>query len=277
MIENNTMKSTTSREGYSRGNIGVLLNTMDQKKGQVTIFIILGIVIVLAILAVFFFREDIIQIFKGDVEVQIQISSCVKEAIEPSIPKILDNAGDLEPELKIRYHGEEYNYLCYQKSDYLSCINTHPLLKKTATEALIEDTQEKVENCFTEVIEDLEARGYDVEEGELGYFLKLVPGDIIVTLKKTLEISREDTTESYEDFSFEITSRTYELLSLNSEIVNQEAQYCYFDYNSYMLLYPKYTITRTDYNFSKIYTILHEETNEKTKFAVRSCVIPPGI
>ena len=247
------------------------------KRGQVTIFIMLGILIVGAIITLFIFRQDIVNAVKGELDATSQLSSCVEEAITPSVQKVLENSGELELKLSIKYRGQSYNYLCYQENDYLPCINNYPLLKRTATEKITEDTEEKVELCFVDLIDEIKSRGYEISEGDLDYSLELVPSSIKVNLKKSLTISRESSSESFEDFSFEIPSKLYELLSLSSDIVNSESQYCEFDYGSYMLLYPQYTITRKTYDYSKIYTINHEKTNETTKFAIRGCVIPPGL
>ena len=75
------------------------------KRGQVTIFIVLGIIIVAGIFAAIFLRQDIINIFGGKVEPKSQIQNCVTTALEPSMKLVLENAGDLEPILTKMYNG----------------------------------------------------------------------------------------------------------------------------------------------------------------------------
>ena len=63
-----------------------------------------------------------------------------------------------------------------------------------------------------------------------------------------------------------------------NEIVSQEAQYCYFEYVGYMILYPDWDIrvtTRSD--ATKIYTVTHIPTDITMQFAVRGCAFPAGI
>ena len=59
--------------------------------------------------------------------------------------------------------------------------------------------------------------------------------------------------------------------------MNSEAQYCHFEYNGYMLLYPKYYIMRVDYDGSKVYRVIDRRSEEEFRFAVRSCAFAPGI
>jgi hypothetical protein len=247
------------------------------KRGQVTIFIVLGIIIVAGIFAAVFLRQDLLSIFGKNVEPKSQIQDCVGEALEPSMNLVLENAGDLEPILTKMYNGSKYNYLCYQANDYIPCINTHPMIKTTVEDSLIEDTYDDVEQCFTKLRDDLENRGYTIKEGDLTYSIELVPGNVKVNIQKKLDIKKEDSSQSFEDFSFEILSQMYGLFNMAREVVNQESQYCSFDYNGFMMLYPEYRITRVNYDNSLIYTAINEKSNEKIKFAIRSCTFPAGM
>lgn len=250
---------------------------INTKKGQVTIFIIVAIVIVIAIVALFIFREDLVKVLGKEINVQDEIQSCVEESISSAIPQIIANAADPNPQKSIRYRGVNYTYICYQENDYLPCYNTHPLMKKTITELIKEETKEEIATCFLSVLEDASAKGYTIKEGSLDYSIKLVPGSVIVTVKKDIDLTLEESSQSYNDFSFEIDSNLFELMSLTSEIVNYESQYCEFDYHNYMIIYPEYSIQRVIYDSSKIYSLEYIDSKEKIKFAVRGCVVPPGI
>jgi hypothetical protein len=248
-----------------------------RKKGQVTIFVVLGIIVVVGILVAIFLRQDLARVFGKEIEPSEEIRSCVEEALEPVMNLVLENAGELAPELMKMYNGSRYNYLCYQSGDYTPCINTHPMIKKTAENSLMDATRSQVEQCFVDMIEELEARGDTVTEGDLYYSLELVPGNLLVKIEKEITITGKDTTQSFEDFSFEILTQMYGLFNLAREVVNQESQFCYFDYNGFMTLYPEYKIKKISYDDTWIYTAFHEKTNEKIKFAIRGCTFPAGI
>ncbi len=247
------------------------------KRGQVTIFIILATLIVVAVIVAIVLRQDILNFFGGAVEPTASIKECVTEVLEPVTKQVLENAGELNPELSKMYNGSQYNYLCYQFVDYLPCINTHPMIKTLAEQALTEGTREGVEQCFDSLKKELEKRGHDTSFDDLTYSIELVPGKIEVNINRPTEISNEESYQSFEDFSFEILSQSYGLFNLAREIVNQESQYCYFDYNGFMILYPEYRITRLNYDNSLIYTAVHSDSNERIKFAIKGCTFPLGM
>ena len=74
-----------------------------------------------------------------------------------------------------------------------------------------------------------------------------------------------------------VYTRFYDLAIVAQEIVSQEARFCNFEQVGYMLIYPEFAITKFRTGKSDtIYTIKSKESGERFRFAVRSCVIPPG-
>lgn len=251
---------------------------MVMKKGQVTIFIIVGIMIVSGILGVVFLMgEDIEVLSPSDLGPREFIRSCVSDAVEDSISKMLRNGGEVSVSQAISYMGKEWNYLCYQADYYQGCYNIHPMLELQIEGEIVRDTSVGVQGCFNAVREDFEDRGFDVGGGATEYSVDLLPGYVAVDLKKEMEISGEGGVQAFEDFGFEVVSPIYDLVRVSRLIVNDESQFCNFEYNGYMLLYPEYDIRRTDYRDSKIYRVIDRRSGAEFKFAVRSCAFAPGI
>lgn len=248
-----------------------------RKDGQVTIFVILAIVIVAAVIFLFIFLREPESSPAEGVGLGSFIQRCAEESIENSVDLILKNGGEINPTQTIYYGGENYTYLCYQEDYYLPCYNLYPMLYEIIEEEIKENTRDDVQDCFNEMREDYQSRGFSVQGGAGDYSVSLFPGNVKVNLKKKIEISDRDSSQSFEEFGFEIVSPIYELASITREIVNSESQYCYFEYNGYMLLHPEYKIGRIDYGGSKIYNVLDRQTGKEFKFAVRGCVSPPGI
>ena len=70
----------------------------------------------------------------------------------------------------------------------------------------------------------------------------------------------------------------YDLAVISQEIVSQEAESCNFEILGFMLLNPEFEADRFRTGDSTtIYTIKHKGSEEWFRFAVRSCVIPPGV
>jgi len=248
-----------------------------KNKGQVTIFIIVGVVIVVGIIAFVFFMGRVEVETPADLGPKAFIDKCVRDVVEDSIGKMLRNGGEILPMQAIAYQGDEWNYLCYQADYYQGCYNIHPMLEMQIEKEIARDTQDAVQGCFNTMREDFENRGFDVDGGETGYSIDLLPGYVKVYLTKRVDVSRGESAQSFEDFGTEVLSPIYELVQIARDVVNSEAQFCHFEYNGYMLLYPKYDIRRMDYSDSKIYRLIDRKSGAEFRFAVRSCAFAPGI
>ncbi|MFA4960597.1 MAG: hypothetical protein WC548_02935 [Candidatus Pacearchaeota archaeon] len=249
---------------------------MNNKKAQLTIFIILAIIIVSAIIVFFLLIKPDSEI-PQEINPKTSVQKCVKGAIELSIQKILDNGGILGSKKSVQYDGENYTFLCYQADYYLSCYNLFPMLNEIIEEEIKSDTKTEVQNCFNLMKEDFEGKGFSVSGGATNYSIEIVPGGINVKLDKKMQISKEESSQNFENFDTNIISSLYELIKISKEIVNSESEYCNFEYNGFMLLYPKFKIWRIEYNNNRIYKVIDRVSGNEFKFSVRSCAYPPGI
>ena len=250
---------------------------MNKKRGQVTIFIIIAILIVAGILVAMWLlgRSDVDA--PGEMSPTEFVQSCARGVVEDSVEKILANGGEVVPTQSIMYQGEAYNYLCYQGDYYFGCYNIHPMLEEQVEAEIDRDTRDEVLRCFGRLEEDYISKGYNFDGGNGSYSLDLLPGEVRLNLKMDVEISRDGTAQSFRDFDTRVSSPIYDLVRVAREIVNSESQFCHFEYNGYMLLYPKFNIQRWDYVDSKLYRVIDRATGDEFKFAVRSCAYPPGI
>ncbi|MBT7102235.1 hypothetical protein HN935_01865 [archaeon] len=247
------------------------------KKGQVTIFIIIGIVIVVGIILLFMFVGDFDVESPADLGPQAFVDKCVKDAVEVSVAKMLFNGGEIVPSHAIAYDGDEWNYLCYQADFYKGCYNIHPMLEMQIEAEIVRDTQDEVQECFNTMRIDFEDRGFDVGGGPTEYSVNLLPEMVQISLSKRIDVSKEGASQSFGNFDTEILTPIYELVQISMDVVNAESQYCNFEYNGYMLLYPKYDIRRIDYSNSKIYRLVDRRSGAEFRFAVRSCAFAPGM
>src|SRR3989344_4165248 len=159
-----------------------------------------------------------------------------------------------------------------------TCINQHPSLLAEIKEEIYNNSINKIENCFVDSTEELKKKNIKVESGETNLKIDLAPQRIKVSINKKMTLSSKEGTKNIEDFNFEIRHPLYELALVANEIASQEAKYCYFEYVGYMILYPEFDIKKTALSDStKIYTILHKDSNSEMNIAIRSCAIPPGI
>ncbi len=248
------------------------------KRGQVTIFIIFGILVIVGILALFFLMGDGGEILApSDLGPRDSVRDCVEDVVEESVVRILENGGERSPSHAVLYEGREWNYLCYQQEYYIGCHNIHPMLEIQIEREIERDSATGIQGCFDVMKDDFEGRGFEVSGGSTEYFVDLVSGHIDINLKKKIDIDGESGANSFENFNTGISSSIYKLVQVVRRIVDSESQFCDFEYNAYMLLYPEYDIKRTDYRENKIYSVSDRLSGEEFKFAIRSCAFPPGV
>jgi hypothetical protein len=250
----------------------------DNNRGQVTIFIIVAIMIVGSIFALIFLARDGADVVRSsDLGPRNFITSCSHEVVSDSVDKMMRNGGEALASQAISYEGAEWSYLCYQADFYQGCYNIHPMLEVQVENEIERDASVGVQGCFNAMREDFEDRGFDVSGSGTTFSVDLLPGYVDVKLNKGIEILDGNGNQAFEDFGFEIVSPIYDLIRVARDIVNSESQFCHFEYNGYMLLYPEYDIRRIDYGDSKMYRVIDRKSGEEFKFAVRSCPFAPGI
>lgn len=250
---------------------------MGNKKGQVTLFIMLAIMIVAAIVLAIYFMGGVDPESQTDLNPKQFIQKCVRNAVEDSVELMLMNGGQRNPSQAITYLGEEWNYLCYQGDFYLPCYNLHPMLENLIESEIEADIDRDIQECFDSMEEDFGDKGYDVSGGKTSYSVDLLPGKVAINLDKKIDLVRGESSQTFRNFDLSVMSPIYELARIAREVVNSESQFCHFEYNGYMLLYPDYEIRRVDYSDSKIYRLIDRTTGAEFKFAVRSCAFAPGI
>src|SRR3989344_685002 len=136
-------------------------------KGQVTIFVIIAILIVAALI-IFFAVSDsgrkIITGFTdtGNFDVKGSIENCIDENknIESSITAILEQGGSLKPELNYLFEDKNLSYLCYTNEFYDTCVNQQPLLIQHVEKEIYSAINGEVENCIKSTNEELTKRSY---------------------------------------------------------------------------------------------------------------------
>ncbi len=246
------------------------------RRGQITIFIILALIIIVGIVLIFvLIKKPEIQI--EDVEnPQAYIESCTREAVEEALEILMPQGGDLEPKGGVMYDGKEITYLCYNAEYYKPCINQRPMLIEHIENEITSYIEPRISNCFQTLSSKLEGR-YDVQMGNMQLTTKLQTKQVVVNINRDFKMTRDDKVRSFNNFKVNLIHPIYEISKVAMEIVNQEARFCNFDILSYMILYPDYDLDKFRTGDSDtIYTIKDRITGEEFVFAVKSCTLPPG-
>lgn len=253
---------------------------VEMKKGQITLFILIALMIVVVFLLLFFYlRQRTIQI-QEQLNPVNYVEQCTKDAVDKAVNLMLPQGGYVNPENYILYNNNKVAYLCYNTNYYQACINQEPVYLVHLEQEITNFIQPKIEECFYLLQQELEKRNYKVDSGNLKIDTKVIPDRIEVIIDKRFETTKNNDVKSYDQFKTRKTSPLFELANVAREIVNQEAKYCNFEYVGYMLSYPRFDLTKQSIGqaktASKVYVIGDRSTGKKLYIAIRSCEIPPG-
>lgn len=251
-------------------------NICSLKRSQVTIFIILGLIVVVSFIIIFlFFNPPEIRMVDEN-NPQAFIESCTREAVEESINLLSKRGGDINPIGYVTYDGENIAYLCYNEEFYESCVNQRPLFVEHIEKEITNYITPIVAECFYDLKSKLEKR-YEIEESQIDIKTKLQSGHISVTINKNFKTIRKEEIREFNEFGMNMVHPIYEFAKISMEIVNQEIKYCDFDELGFNILHPKYDVKKFITGDSDIiYNIKDSETGEQFKFAIKSCTLPVG-
>ncbi|MFC1682118.1 hypothetical protein ACFL0X_00705 [Nanoarchaeota archaeon] len=247
------------------------------KRGQITIFIIVGIVVVAVAVLIYLFYPEI----KAGLGFETKnpsefIQDCLQEEIEKNIALVSLQGGSLNPEHYILYNGEKVEYLCYTREYYKLCVMQQPLLKRHIENEIENVVEGKAEECFNELKQSYEKKNFDVELKKGDSRLELLPKRIVMTFDHSLSLTK-DSTERFEEFEVILNNNLYELVSIANSILNWEASYGDSETTTYMSYYPDLKVEKKKQTDGTTVYILTDRNNEnKFQFASRSVAWPPG-
>ncbi|NPE27031.1 hypothetical protein HNV12_03450 [Methanococcoides sp. SA1] len=243
---------------------------MRNKSGQVTLFILVGIVIVSAIL-VFFLWVQPTYLSEG-VE-RFGFEGCVQDVLEEGVLELEGNAGFIEPGFSYSYDGEEYVYLCYTEDYYETCTVQVPFLKNNFDEQLERYVRDGVDVCYENSLGELRDQGYNVVSGAIDYNVEIEPGVVRMEIEAPTSLG----TQRFSRFNIELSSPLYNMLMIATSILQFEARYGDSDTSAFTLLYPDYFIDKVKRDDgTTVYALENRGTGDKFNFASRSLAWPAG-
>lgn len=240
------------------------------KRGQVTIFIILGIVIVSAVLVFFIWiRPEYLSQTGG----RLNFESCVRDSVVGAVSELEKNAGYINPEFTYNHKGEQIVYLCYTNEDYRTCTIQKPFLKQHFEEELKKYITSDVENCYANSVSILREEGYDVVSGRVNFSVSIEPESIDVLADAPTAVG----SAGYSRFNIKTPSPLYDMLMISTSLLQFEARYGDTDTDSINDFYPDYFVEKLKMDDgTTIYTLTSKLYRNEFKFASRSLAWPAG-
>jgi hypothetical protein len=247
-----------------------------KKRGQSTIFIIVGIVIVLIVaLYIIGTQTKIIPPLLGGgsavdqmSDIETHITECLEEIGDDYLTQLGLQGGYLSiPADSYRmYNDSTVSYLCYNQINSATCSNR--MLTVAHMEQELEDTvSSALETCIN--VHDYSKDITAVAESWV-LEVEIYQSTVDFLLTYPVEIAKEDETIKEDEFTFSFNVPLGELYDVSMDVVNQEASIGDFDQLIYMLQkFSKYTIYKYRPYPDKIYQVRMREGNYIFQFAIQ--------
>ncbi len=212
-----------------------------QKRGQIAVFVIIGIVLLILIALIFVGRKEFgfgiskIVFLKNKIDpLQKNIQDCVDKSIDTNGKLFAKQGGDFGPSRYVLYENIKVKYLCYNIQNSNKCINMMPTFE-TMTEQLSKKINDDVNNCINK---DLFKSGlsYDViTNGELETEIQTIGDSVKVIVKYDVTLSKDESEQKLGNVEKEIELPLKELYDVTFDVVNNHAGTGFFDQLLYML------------------------------------------
>lgn len=246
-------------------------------RGQVTIFILIGVVIVVMGILIYLFYPQIKTTlgFEAD-NPSAFIQECLEEEIANNLELLSLQGGSLEPGHYILYDNEKVEYLCYTGEYYKTCVVQQPMLKSHIESEIKQGIKERATECFDNLKKNYIRKNYGAElkEGEIN--IELLPKRVIARFNHSLVLTK-DATETYDSFDVIVHNNIYELVSVANSILKWETSYGDAETTTYMNYYHELKVEKKKQSDGSTVYILTDRNNQnKFQFASRSVAWPPG-
>ncbi|HJX51086.1 MAG TPA: hypothetical protein VJ438_06510 [Candidatus Nanoarchaeia archaeon] len=255
------------------------------KKGQITIFIVVAVLLIAGV-GIFFLIRNIQSPGRGTTP---SISSsfiqiCMEDNIRNTIQEISSQGGYIENNLSIKFKFSDekdytnISYLCYIDGLFSPCINQEPMLIEHLSKEIEKAISSNVEQCFSDYANGLEQQGYEVQKTYNGFKITLAPEKVILTIDGGITTEKAGETITLNKIESIFSSKFYDLAIIAQDIVNKESMNCNYEQLNQMLINPDISIDKfRSGDYILIYRITHKQSKDVFKFAIRGCVLPAVI
>jgi len=260
------------------------------KRSQVTIFIIIGIILLVGIAVIFLaFKDHFLPEKNIPWDVRQTMEKCIKDSANDAVKEIISQGGYSDNTIvskeNILFEETRIPILCLTSGYDELCTNLEPMLIQNSEKEIKEIITPKIESCFSELETQLK-KTYSYQAETTFIDVKIVPSYVDLIVKKKITIQKSNQTENFEDFSQKINNVLYDSIILTNEIINEELncdcsiESCNADIIKLNGNNRNFEITKPVFsnNNEEVYIIKEISSGDKFQFAVRNCVRRvPGI
>ena len=245
------------------------------KRGQVSVFAIIGIVIVILVALFFFLRNEyglFVQptSFLRDKSQPIEdnLRSCVKDKLNSTLVNFGKQGGELTPSSSRLYESISVPYYCTNIVGKNQCLNVMPTLPGIIN-ALNNKLQNEINNCVDKSLVT-SGLGYKIVAGNVTTKVETGSSGIILRAHYDVSISKGESKQSVSDVVVNYDAPISDLYSVAVDAVNSEANAGFFEQLLYMVNKRGQYIINLDKPYpDKIYKIREKNSNFEFWFAIQ--------
>ncbi len=214
-------------------------NRIENRKSQVSIFMAVGIAIILLIATGVIVLTNIQKVDVGTGDIlegnldQESLKRHVEECIlntKDTIKETIKNGGEFEAIESFKYNGKDYNYWCYGTSSE-GCKNQ--IYSKIRISQTLETLlKPRVENCLN--FSAYESHGYKLLLEPSTIQVKISPLNIDIYFTKAITMLRNNERIELKDFTQRINLPVGRVIDVANLILNEEIENNYFDKDNWM-------------------------------------------
>jgi len=228
-----------------------------KKRGQVTVFVIIGIVILAAVVLFLAVRNKVYigpanveNLQKEFIDFEVEIQNCLDDYGVELITQIGLHGGYLSPSKDTfrLYNDNKVSYLCYNQDKKPTCMNR--MLTKTYMEKeLVDKFKERMtQGCLD--LKGFQKLGLDYKFGKLDVEVDIGDDSVVVFVNMPIEISKGDVKATADKFKTNVNLPLGRLYDASRDILNAETSTGYFDTSLYSV--QKTGVTSKPYVLKKL-------------------------
>ena len=244
-----------------------------QKRGQLTIFIIVAVVVVAMVAIIFLVSPELRTGLGGAAESPENfIQTCLEDVIKEDVDMLSLQGGSLEPEFYYLYQDHKLQYLCYSSEYYELCTVQVPFLRTHIEGEIKESIEDDVEFCFDLLEENY--KDSTLTRGDMK--VEILPQRILTTINNEFVFTKAGETERRESFRVVLNNNLYELVAIAQNIIEWENIYGSVNPDTYMDLYRDLKVEKYDQiDETTVYILTNKDTEDKFQFVSRSLAFSP--
>src|SRR3989338_4781916 len=215
------------------------------KTGQVTIFIILGLILLLSMGIFLYYTSQVEEEIMIPEEIDQAtlttfVQSCLDATTEKSIKTVAANGGMNKPVFYKTVEGKNISYWCTGEGEE-QCVNT-AFLKEELAEQIVEGVKQELQKYLD--FHSFEQQGYTIQEGIFEGTAILTETGIDLTITYPIKMKKEEQEATVENFRVNFDTEIGILYTVAQHIINTEAAGQSFDIVDFAINHTDIIITK---------------------------------